>query len=166
MRLKRMTSGNIFKIIDENEVRYFQYFYTDQNYLGGDLIWVFKQKTETKNLSEIIDSGYNFCFYTTIDAGVKLKKWQLIGNIEIPIKMQYYSEFRWRDIKNGDWYIIKYDGKINVGKNLNEEQSKVQPVSFQFPYGAVEYMILSKKEFLKRIKDSEDKYYEVNGNKL
>jgi hypothetical protein len=165
MALKRMTSGNIFKIIDENEVGYFQYFYTDQNYLGGDLIWVFNKKTETNDLSEFVKSGYNFCFYTTIDAGVKLKKWQLIGNTEIPIEMQYYPEFRWRDIENGDWYIMKYDTKVNVGKILNEEQSKVQPVTFEFPWGAVEYMILSKEEFFKRINNSENKYYEINGQK-
>lgn len=163
MRLKRMTSGNIFKIIDENEVRYFQYFYTDQNYLGGDLIWVFNQKTETSDLSEIIKSGYNFCFYTTIDAGVKLKKWQLIGNAKIPLEMQYYPEFRWRDTENGNWFIMKYDNKIDIGKTLNEEQSKVQPVSFQFPLGAVETMILSKVEFLKQITNFEKKYHDTNG---
>jgi hypothetical protein len=162
MRLKRMTPGNIFKIIHENEVRYFQYFYTDQNYLGGDLIWVFNQKTETNDLKEIINSGYNFCFYTTIDAGVKLKKWQLIGNIEIPIEMQYHPEFRWRDTDTGDWFIMKFDKKENVGKILNDEQSKVQPVTFQFPWEAVEFMLHNKEEFLKQIMTFEKKYYEKN----
>jgi hypothetical protein len=165
MRLKRLTPGNIFKIIHEKEVRYFQYFYTDENYLGGHLIWVFNQKTQTNDLSEIVKSGYNFCFYTTVDTGVKLKKWELIGNIEIPIEMQYHSEFRWRDMETDDWYILKYDQKTNVGKTLNEEYSKVQPVSFEFPWGAVEFMILSKDEFLKQIKKFEDKHYEAVKNK-
>ena len=162
MRLKRLTPGNIFKIIHEKEVRYFQYFYTDENYLGGHLIWVFNQKTETNDLNEIVKSGYNFCFYTTVDTGVKMKKWQLVGNIEIPIEMQYYPEFRRIDMETDDWYIIKYDKKINVGKNLDENQLKIQVVSFQFPFGAIESMILSKEVFLNQITDFYNKYYEVN----
>jgi hypothetical protein len=162
MKLKRLTPGNIFKIIHEKEVRYFQYFYTDENYLGGHLIWVFNQKIQTDDLSEIVKSGYSFCFYTTVDTGVKMKKWELMGNIEIPIEMQYHPEFRWIDLYTNDWYILKYDQKTNVGKTLNEEFSKVQPVTFQFPMGAVEYIILSKENFLKEVIESYNKYYEVN----
>lgn len=162
MRLKRLTPGNIFKTIHEKQVRYFQYFYTDENYLGGHLIWVLNQKTETNDMNEIIKSGYSFCFYTTVDTGVKMKKWELVGNIEIPKEMQYYPEFRWIDLYTDDWYILKYDKKINIGKTLYEEQSKVQPVTFQFPLGAVEYINLSKEDFLKEVMDSYDKYYEVN----
>ena len=161
-----MTTGNIFQIIHESETRYFQYFYTDQNYLGGDLIWVFNQKAKTNNLVEIIKSGYNFCFYTTLDTGVKLKMWTLIGNMDILPEMQFYPKFRWRDMETDDWYILQYDEKTNVGKTLNEELLKIQPVTFEFPWGAVESMILSKEEFLKQINNFEEKHYKVMKDKI
>ncbi len=145
MRLKRMTSGNVFKIINETEVRYFQYFYTDQNYLGGDLIWVLNLKEETDDLDIIIESGYDFCFYTTLDAGVKLKKWELVGNIEIPKKMEYYPTFLWIEGDTRDWYLLTFDKKVNLGKLLPEKYEKIPVVPFAFPKQSVEMMILGYK---------------------
>lgn len=164
MRLKRKKTGNIYKIVNEKGVRYFQYFYTDQNYLSGDLIWVFKMEKDTDDLVEIINSGYNFCFYTTINEGVSLKKWSLLGNTEIPIEMQYYPEFRWRDLESGDWFILKYDLKTSIGKILDTIYSKVQPVSFQFPWLAVEFMFMDKRSFLEKITDFETENHIKNGD--
>ncbi|TCN60934.1 hypothetical protein D0809_03400 [Flavobacterium circumlabens] len=108
---KALISGNIYKIIDEKEVRYFQYFYTDPFYLGDNLIWVFNQNKETHNLNEIVDSGYSFCFYTLIESGLKMKKWALVGNVPISEALEFYSSFRWRDLETGIWYKLQYDQK-------------------------------------------------------
>ncbi|TPG40251.1 hypothetical protein EAH81_13240 [Flavobacterium pectinovorum] len=133
MVLKRMTIGNIFKINIEKEVRYFQYFYSDSNYLGGDLIWIFNLNEDTENLNEILNSGYSFYFYTTVETGVKLKKWKLLGNLEIPEEMKSHLPFRWRDIETGIWYKLQYDKKTPLGTTLTNEQLKIPIVSFQFP---------------------------------
>ncbi|MCV2486490.1 hypothetical protein OD917_16270 [Flavobacterium sp. SH_e] len=162
MAKKIMNTGNIFKVIDEKEVRYFQYFYTDPHYLGGNLIWVFNQNIDNDNLNEILDSGYSFYFYTTVEAGIKMKKWKLIGNIEIPDKMNYYPIFRWRDLESGLWYKLKYNEKELLGNNLTEEQFNIPIVSFQFPVGAIEFMIKGKEFFIERTKNFENQYFEKN----
>lgn len=59
---KLILPGNIFKTNAENEIRYFQYFYSDPHYLDGDLIWIFNLQKDTENINEIVNSGYNFCF--------------------------------------------------------------------------------------------------------
>ena len=100
MTKKVLLPGNLYKVINENEIRYFQYFYTDPNYLGGSMIWAFNQTDNNDDLDKIQNSGYGFYFYTAIEAGIKLKKWKLLGNIEIPEKMNYYPVFRWRDLKS------------------------------------------------------------------
>ncbi len=150
MKLKRLTSGNIFKIIHESEVRYFQYFYTDQNYLGGDLIWVLNLKKETNDLSKIIESGYDFCFYTTVSVGVKMKKWELLGNIQIPLKMNFYPEFLWISGETKDWYLLKYDKKTKLGAVVNDEFTKIPFAPFTFPLDAVNVMIMGKNHYLKQ----------------
>lgn len=157
-----MTPGNIFKINHEKEVRYFQYFYTDNNYLGGDLIWVLNQKSESNNLFEIIKSGYSFCFYTTIDAGIKMKKWELVGNVEIPKEMNFYPKFRYAGTKSDDWYILNFDKKINIGKHLTEEQKKIPFVNFSFPEGAIQNMIMGKIAFLLFCDSFAEKYLSKN----
>lgn len=148
--MKRLTPGNIFQIIHETEIRYFQYFYTDQNYLGGDLIWVFNCKEQTIDLEVIVKSGYSFYFYTTINAGVKLKQWKLIGNKPIPKEMQYYPKFRWSKYHGNnleDWYILCYDKKEHIGKNITDKQMKIPFASISFPKGAVKEIIGGKENF-------------------
>lgn len=162
MAQKAIIAGNIYQVNDEKEVRYFQYFYTDQHYLGGNLIWVFNQNHVTTDLTEILESGYSFCFYTAIDAGLKLKKWKLIGNIEIPEKMKFYPVFRWRDLDSGKWYKLQYDQKELLGITLNEDELKILIVSFQFPIGAIEYIINGLDFFIKKTTDFESKYFEKN----
>ncbi|WP_306350851.1 hypothetical protein [Flavobacterium sp. '19STA2R22 D10 B1'] len=162
MALKRMTTGNIFKIVNGIEIRYFQYFYSDVNYLGGDLIWVFNIDKETQNLDEIINSGYSFCFYTALNTGIKMKKWTLMGNKTIPVEMQYYPKFRWRDLETHDWYILQYDKKIKIGKNLTEEENKIPVVTFSFPDGAIDYIIGGKEKFIINTNNFHEGYFEKN----
>ncbi|WP_031454657.1 hypothetical protein [Flavobacterium chungangense] len=162
MAIKKITVGDVFKIISDNEVRYFQYFYTDSNYLGGNLIWVFNQDKETDNLNEILDSGYSFYFYTAIEAGIKMKKWKLLGNVQIPAEMNHHVLFRWRDLDSGLWYKLKYDQKHLIGINLTNEEFKIPIVSFQFPVGAIEFIINGKEFFIKKTIDFESKYFEKN----
>ena len=145
--MKRLTSGNVFKIIDDTEIRYFQYFYSDMNYLGGDLIWVFNLEKDTTDLDEIVNSGYSFYFYTTINAGVKMKKWSLLGNKVIPSRMDYYPSFRWKAVGTEDWFILTFDKKEYIGKTLTEEQMKLPFASITFPVEAKRNMILGKGNF-------------------
>lgn len=162
MAIKKVKIGDIFKIDINNEIRYFQYFYSDPHYLGGDLIWVFNLTNDTDNLDEILSSGYSFCFYTTIGTGLKLKKWNLIGNKNIPDKMKSHPSFRWRDIETGIWYKLQYDQKKSLGVTLNDEELRIPIVSFQFPVGAVEFIINGKDFYLKKTYDFENEYFEKN----
>lgn len=159
---KRIKRGDVFKVIENGEVRYFQYFYTDPNYLGGDLIWVFNLDKETQDPNEIVGSGYSFYFYTKIQAGIKMKKWEQLTNIEIEEKMNFYPSFRWRDIDTGLWYKLQYDKKHLLGMVLNDEESKIPVVSFEFPVGAVEFIIKGVDFFRKYSTEFEREYFEIN----
>lgn len=162
MAKKKMVKGNIYKVINNDEIGYFQYFYSDSNYLGGDLIWVFNLKSGTDNLNEILESGYSFYFYTGIEAGLKMKKWILLGNISVPEKMEFYPSFRWRDLETGIWYKLQYDQKTQLGSVLSEEQLKIPIVSFQFPVGAVKFITNGKDFYREKTTDFESKYFEKN----
>lgn len=159
---KRIKAGDIFKVIDKDKVRYFQYFYTDPHYLQGDLIWVFDLNKNTSDLNEIIESGYSFYFYTKVQAGIKMKKWKFLGNMQIQEEMNYHPVFRWRDIETGLWYKLQYDKKDLLGIILNDEELKIPIVSFQFPVGAVEFIIKGIDFFTRYIIESENKYFEIN----
>jgi len=162
MASKKIKIGDIFKINHENETRYFQYFYSDPYYLKGDLIWIFNLTKDTENINEILNSGYSFCFYTMVGTGIKMKKWKLLGNTEISKEMKFYPTFRWRDLETGQWYKLQYDQKNILSTTLNEEQLKIPIVSFQFPVGALEYIIKGKDFYTERTIDFEGKYFEKN----
>ncbi|MDA6072775.1 hypothetical protein NJT12_24435 [Flavobacterium sp. AC] len=162
MAKKTIEIGNVYKIIHDNEVRYFQYFYSDPHYLGGDLIWVFNQKEETQDLDEIVGSGYSFYFYTAIEAGIKMKKWKFLSNLEIPKEMKFHPIFRWRDLETGNWYELQYDQKHLLGINLDNDQLKIPIVSFQFPVGAVEFILNGIDYYTDKTTDFEKKYFERN----
>jgi hypothetical protein len=159
---KRKKGGDVYKVEEGGEIRYIQYFYSDPNYLGGDLIWVLNLKKDTTDLNEIINSGYSFYFYTIVKAGVKMGKWQFLGNLKIQEEMNYYPTFRWRNLETGLWYKLQYDKKDLLGINLNDDDLKIPIVSFQFPVGAVEFIIKGIDFFKKYTVDSDCRYFEIN----
>jgi hypothetical protein len=150
----KLKEGDVFKINYENEIRYFQYFYTDMNYLKGNLVWVFNYKNPTTDLQLILESGYHFYLYTTIKSGIKLKLFEKIGNIPIPKNMQFIPEFRYtgddltKEIQN--WYILKGKDETHIGKHLNDKQKKLPFASINFPWQAIEAMILGYDPFMKK----------------
>jgi len=152
---KRITikEGDIFKIVDINHYRYFQFFYTEINNLNANLIWIFKCKENTNDLDKIVNSGYDFYLYTYINIGIKLGLFEKIGTATIPKSMNYIPKFRWTDNdlrhKIKDWYIVQGDKKIYVGENLSNEEKQLPFISVNFPKGAVEDMILGYKSFMK-----------------
>lgn len=162
MSEKKKIQGNIYKIIHQTEIRYFQYVYSDINYLGGDLICVFNLETETMDLDEILNSGFKFYLYTTILAGLKIKKWSLLGKKTVADKVKEDFVFRWRDGETFEWYIIKYQKKEKIGFNLTPENLGIPVVCFEFPFHAVESMLLSKEVFLKNNIDFENEVYTMN----
>ncbi|MFZ0598812.1 MAG: hypothetical protein WAM46_17640 [Flavobacterium sp.] len=97
-----------------------------------------------------------------IETGIKMKKWKLLRNTEIPKEMKSYPAFRWRDLETGQWYKLQYDQKNLLDTTLNEEQLKIPIVSFQFPVGAMEYIIKGKDFYTERTIDFEGKYFEKN----
>lgn len=149
----KLKEGDIFKIIHETEVRYFQYFYTDMNYLGGDLVWVFNYQKATDNIDMIMSSGYKFYLYTTIQPGVKMKLFEKIGNASIPKEMHYIPKFRYtgddltKEIEK--WTIIQGDKKEIIGKDLTEEQKKLPFAAINFPWDTIKNMILGYDSFMK-----------------
>jgi hypothetical protein len=159
MSEKRKIQGNIYKIIHPTENRYFQYVYSDLNYLGGDLICVFNLETETTDLDEILHSGFKFYLYTTILAGIKIKKWSLVGKKTVADKIKDDFSFRWREGETFEWYRLEYKKKEKIGVSLTHENFNIPVVCFEFPFHAVQSMLLSKEVFLKKNIDFENDVY-------